>query len=163
MQLFLLFVQVKLYPTLYAAFPKGHPFLQNFPYAHDTGNAMNQNVKVAGIAVLKRCQAEQFLHHLLRISTTLQVNGQLQSVPVCLVPDIGNLSHFALLDDLYNFVLNGFNGGAVWNFCYFNTAVCLIIIPFCPDFDAAASRFVNLFQFFFLIQQEATAWEIRPF
>ena len=54
-------------PALDAVRPPGNPLLQDLPHAHHPGHSGDEDVKVAGEAVLQRGQPEQLLHQLVRV------------------------------------------------------------------------------------------------
>ena len=76
-ELFLFLVQVKVDPTLDAKLAEGNPLLQQLPHAHHPRHAADQDVEIAGKAVLQRGEAVELLHHRVRIGAALEVDGQL--------------------------------------------------------------------------------------
>jgi len=116
---------------------------------------MNQNVEVAGIAILQWCHAEQFLHDFFRVCSSLQVDGNLQTGKVGFIPHIGDFPQFSLFNAVYDF-----NRGAVRNFCDFNTAAGFIIVPLCPYLDAAPSGFADFPELVCIFQQESAARKV---
>ena len=57
--------------------------------------------------------AEELLHELVRVGAPLQVNGQLQTRQVGLIPHVGHLPDLAQLDELGHLVQDGLGGGGV--------------------------------------------------
>jgi len=163
MQLFLFLFQIKHQSAAHAFQTKGRPFFQNFTHAHYLRRTAYQNIKIAGIIILERCHAEQFLHNFFRVRASFQIYGDLQAVNISFIPDIGNLTQLSLLDAVYDLILDCLDRGAVRNLRDFQAVVRLVIRPLGTNGHAATSGFVNLLQFRFVIIQKSAAGKIRSF
>lgn len=71
MLFFLLFSQVEVDSALDTQLTEGNPFLQQRTDAQHARCAANQDVKIAGKAVLERCEAVELLHQQIRVDTAL--------------------------------------------------------------------------------------------
>ena len=71
MLFFLLFSQVEVDSALDTQLTEGNPFLQQCTDAQHARCAANQDVKIAGKAVLERCEAVELLHQQIRVDTAL--------------------------------------------------------------------------------------------
>ena len=72
-----LLLELEVNPALDAPGPPGGPLLENLAHAHDLGHTGDENVEIAGEAVLQGRQAHQPLHQLVRVHPALEVDGQL--------------------------------------------------------------------------------------
>ena len=160
-QLFLLLAQHEEDPPLHAVGAPRRPFLQNLPDAQHLGAAGDQHVEVAGKGVLQRCQLVELGHQLIRVHAPLQVDGQLQSGEVGLIPHIRDLFRLARLDQLRHLVQNGLYRSGVGDLVNFQQVLVLHIAVLGPHPDAAPARIVNIPNGIGVKDQFAAGGEIR--
>ena len=91
----------------------GGPLLQDLPHPQDLGRPGDEHVEVAGEGVLQGGELVELGHQLVRVRAPLEVDGQLQTRQVRLIPHVGNLFRPARLDELCHLVQNGLHGGGV--------------------------------------------------
>ena len=137
MQPVLLFLDLEEQPPLDAVHAPGGPLLQNLPDAHDPGHTSNENIEVAGEAILQGGHAEELLHELVRVHAPLEVNGQFQAAQVGFIPHIGDFPDLSGLDELRHLVHNDFRGGAVGDLGDLDQVVFLDIAPLGPQTEAS--------------------------
>ena len=114
MELFLLLRYVKVYPppdAFHAARRSIRPESHRTP--HHARRAAEQNVEVAGKAVLQRRHAEELLHELFGVHAALEVDGELETVEVGLVAHVADLPELAGLDELGDLVDDRLDGRGV--------------------------------------------------
>ena len=143
-QLFLLLAQHEEDPPLHAVGTPRCPFLQNLPDTQHLGAAGDEHVEVAGKGVLQGCQLVELGHQLIRVHAPLQVDGQLQSGEVGLIPHIRDLFRLARLDQLRHLVQNGLYRSGVGDLVNFQQILVLHIAVLGPHPDAAPARIVNI-------------------
>ena len=114
-QLILLLLHLMVHPAAHTVHTPGGPLLQNFPHSHHPGHTRNEDVEVAGLGIHERGGAEQLGHELIRVGAPFEVDGQLQTGEISLVPHVGNFLDLARLDQLRHLVHNGLRGGGVGN------------------------------------------------
>ena len=131
-------------PAADALHTPGGPLLQNLPDAHDLGHTGNEDIEVAGEAVLQGGEPEQLLHQLVRFGAPLQVNGQLQAIQVCFVPHIGNFLQLAGLVQLCHLIQNDLRGGGIGNLGDFDDVLLFHIVPLGPELEAATAGGIDL-------------------
>ena len=161
MQAVFLLLYLEENPALDAVRAPGRPLVQNLPHAHHPGHSRDEDVEIAGEAVLQGCQPEQLLHQLLRVNAPLQVDGQLQAAQIRLVPHVGNLFDFPRLDQLRHLVHDDFRGGGVGNFRNFNEIAVLDVAPFCPEPEASTACGIDFPCGGFVKQQLPAGGKIR--
>ena len=144
MQALLLFLNLIIQTPLDAVNPPGSPLVQDFTDAHNPGHTGNQDVEVAGKAVLQGGHTEELLHELIRIHTALEVNGQLEAAQIRLVPHIGDFPDLSGFDQLCHLVHDDFRGSAVGNLGNLNEISLFHITPFGPQTEAAPAGGINL-------------------
>ena len=162
MQPLLLLLDLEIDAALDAVRPPGGPLRQNFPHAHDPGHTGDEDIEVAGEAVLQGGHTEKLLHQLLRVHAPLQVDGQLQAPQVRLVPHIGDLPDLSGLDELRHLVHNDLGSGGIGNFRDFDQVPFLDIAPLGPEAEAAPAGGIDLPGGRLVKQQLAAGGEIRP-
>ena len=91
----LFLVKVKVNSALYAVFSERRPLGKYLINAHYLGISADENVKVAGIGVLQRCHSVELFHESVGVSVLFDVYGDLQTVQVGFVTNIGYLSYLA--------------------------------------------------------------------
>jgi len=160
-QLLLLLVQHEVHPPLHAVGAPRRPLLQHLAHAHDTGHPGDEDVEVAAHRVLQRRQAEQLGHQLFRLNAPLQVDGQLQTAQVRLVPHIGDLLDLPGLHQLRHLVQNGLDGGGIGDLIDLDHVLALVIAPPRPHLHAAPARAVDGPQVVAAAHDLATGREIR--
>ena len=161
MELLLLLPQGELGRPPDAVRPPGGPPVQNLPHPHDLGHAVHQNVEVTGEGVLEGGGAEELLHELVRVGAPLQVNGQLQTRQVGLIPHVGHLPDLAQLDELGHLVQDGLGGGGVGNLINFNEVFTLHIPPFGPDLKGAPAGAVDVLHLLPVVEQLSPGGKVR--
>ena len=60
-----------------ALFAPSNPFLDDLPDTERFGRTADKHVEVAGKAILKRRQAVQFFHELIRVGAAFQIDSDL--------------------------------------------------------------------------------------
>ena len=160
-QLFLLLAQHEEDPPLHAVGAPRCPFLQNLPDTQHLGATGDQHVEVAGKGVLQRCQLVELGHQLIRVHAPLQIDGQLQSGEVGLIPHIRDLFRLARLDQLRHLVQNGLYRSGVGDLVNFQQVLVLHIAVLGPHPDAAPARIVNIPNGIGVKDQLAAGGEIR--
>ena len=146
MQLVLLSPELEMNPPPHTLEPEGGPFLENLPDPHHPGRQSDQNVEVAGEAVLQRSEPEELLHQRVGIGAALAVDGQLQAAQVGLVAHVGNFPHASALDQLDDLVNDRLDGGGRRNLGDLNAVGVLVIAVAAAHPDRSASRFIDLAQ-----------------
>ena len=144
MQLVLLLAEDKVDPALHALRAPRGPFLQNLPDTQHLGAAADEHVEIAGKGVLQWREPVELSHELIRVRAPLEVDGQLQSGEVRLVPHIGDLLGLARLDELRHLVQNRLYRGGIGNLINFNKVFILDIAVLGPHPDAAPAGIVNI-------------------
>ena len=159
---FLLFLLEVVKDTPADALPaKGGPFLQKAVHPQHPWGAADEDVKVAGKAVLQGGHAEQLLHQLIRVHPPLQVDGELEAGKVGLVPDVGNFPHLPRLHQLHRFVHDGFHRGGGGDFGDVHTVASLIVGVAASHPHRATAGGVNLLQLRRIVEDKAAAGEVR--
>ena len=161
MEFFLLLRYVKVYPPPHAFQPPGDPFVQNFADTAYARRAAEQNVEVAGEAVLQRRHAEELLHELFGIDVALNVNGELETVEVGLVAHIADLAELAGLDELGDLIDDRLYGRAVRDLVDLNDALLGVKAPAGTDLHAAAAGLIERFHLAGIADDLAAGREIR--
>ena len=143
MQLVLPLFQDEVHPPPDGLCPPGGPLLQNLPDTQDLRHTGNQHIEVAGEGVLQGRLFVELRHQLVRVRAPLQVDGQLQTAEVRLVPHIGDLLGLARLDELGHLVQNRLYGGGVGDFVNLDEVLRLHIAVLGPDLHAAPACLVD--------------------
>ena len=131
-------------PPLDAIHPPGGPLLQNFTHAHHPGHPRDEDIEIAGKAVLQRRHAEQLLHQLLRVHSSLQIDGQLQAAQVGLIPHVGDLLDLSGFDQLCHPVHDDFRRGGIRDLSDLDQVPVLLIVPLCAQLEAAPAGGIHL-------------------
>ena len=160
-QLVFLLAQHEEDPPLHAVGPPGSPLLQNLPDAQYLGASGDEHIEVAGEGVLQGGQPVELGHQLVRVHAPLQVDGQLQTGQVRLVPHVGDLFGLALLDEFRHLIQNGLHGGGVGNLVNFQQVLVLDVAVLGPHPDAAPAGVVDVLNGFGVEDQLAAGGEIR--
>ena len=161
MELFLLLRYVKVYPPPDAFEPPGDPFVQNLADAAHARRAAEQNVEVAGKAVLQRRHAEELLHELFGLHVALDIDGELETVEVGLVAHVADLPELAGLDELGDLVDDRLDGRAVRDLVDLNDALLGIEAPAGADLHTAAAGLIERFHLAGIAHDLAAGREIR--
>ena len=161
MEPFLFALELKKRPAANSLSPPCDPLLQQFPHAHDAGHTGNQNIEVAGKAVLQRRQAEKLQHELFGIDAALDVNGQLETGKVGLVTHIVDLLDLAGVDQLGYLVDDGLGGDGIRNLIDFNQIAVLHILPAGADLERATPRLIDGAHLGGIIDDLAPCGEVR--
>ncbi len=161
MQLVPALAEDKVHPPPDGLRPPGGPFLQNLPDAQHLGHPGNQDVEVAGEGILQGRLPVELGHQLIRVHAPLEVNGQLQSGEVRLVPHVGNLLGLAGFDQLRHLVQNGLYRSGVGDLVDLNEVFLFDIAVFGPDLHAAPAGVVDLPQDCGVADQLAAGGKIR--
>ena len=112
-QLFLLLSQVKGQLPAYAPGAEADPLLENIRHAQLLWHRINEHIEIALEAVLQGGQLEQAGHQLFRIRPPPQIQCQLESGQVDLIPHIRDLLDLPGLDKVGDLVHDLLNGGGV--------------------------------------------------
>ncbi|MPN05813.1 hypothetical protein SDC9_153066 [bioreactor metagenome] len=140
---------------------KRAPLGQNFAHAHHAGLPGNQHIKVARKAVLQRRHAKQARHQFVRVLPALEVHRQLQAAKVRLIAYITDFAYLAGLDQLGNFVHDGFHCGRWRDFADLNDIALFKILVLGTHPNTAAPGFANGTHFVFVVQNFAATHKIR--
>ena len=160
-QTLLLALQIVVGAAAHAFHPEGHPLVQNLPYAQHAGLAADEQVKVAGKAVLQLSGAEQFLHQLVRVLTTFQVNGQLQTVQIGLIAHVADFLDLAGLDQLGNLVHHRLHRSGGRDTGDLQHVAVLFITVLGAHPHAAAAGLVDLAQLGLVVKNLTAAHKVR--
>ena len=161
MQLFLFLVEDVVHPALDAVGAPGRPFGEELPHPHDPGHAGNEDVEVAADGVLQGRQAEQLGHQLIRLHAALQVDGQLQTAQVRLVPHIADLLDLTGLHQLRHLVQNGLDGGGIGDLVDLDDIFLLVVPPAGADLQAAPARGIDAPQVVAVADDLAAGGKVR--
>ena len=161
MQLVLLLLHDEVHPPPHGLRAPGSPLLQQLPHAQHFGGAGDQDIEVAGEGILQRGELEELGHELVRVRAPFEVNGQLQSGEVRLIPHVGDLLGASGLDELRHLVQNGLHRGRVGDLIDLNEVLAFQIAVFGPHPDAAPARLIDLTQGCRIRQQLSPGGEVR--
>ena len=139
------------------------PLVQNLPHPHDLGHAADEDVEVAGHAVLEGGQLGQLGHDFLWVCPAFQVDGQFQTGQVGFISHIGDLFQLARLDQFRDLVHDGFHGGGIGNLKDFDQVFFLYIAPLAPHLQAPPPGLVHRLQRLPVVEQLTAGGEIGPF
>ena len=160
MELVLLLPQSEVHPPPDAPGTPGAPLFQQLPDAKDLGGPGDQDVEVAGDGVLEGRRSIEPGHELVRVHAPLEVDGQLQTVQVGLVPHIVDLFQLAGLNQLRHLVQNGLHGGGVGDFVNLHQILALDVAVLAPDFDGAPAGAVDLLKGGLIVNHLAAGGEV---
>ena len=161
MELFLLLRYVKVYPSPDAFQPPGDPLVQNLADAAHARRAAEENVEVAGKAVLQRRHAEELLHELFGVNVALDIDGELETVEVGLVAHVADLAQLPRLDELGHLVNNRLDSRAVRDLVNFNDALLGIKAPAGAHLHAAAAGLIERFHLAGIAHDLAAGRKVR--
>ena len=161
MELLPLLVEDIVHPALDAVGAPRRPLREDLPDPHDLGHTGNEDVEVAAHRVLQGGQAEQLGHQLVRIHAALQVDGQLQTAQVRLVPHIGDLLDLAGLHQLRHLVQYRLNGGGVGDLVDLDDVFLFVVPPAGADLQAAPPRGVDAPQLVAVADDLPAGGEVR--
>ena len=161
MELLPLLPQLIIQPASDTLGPPRGPFLQDLSHAHDLGVAADQDVEVAGKAVLEGGHLHELGHELIRVRAPLQINGQLQAREVCLVPHIADFPDPARLDELGHLVDDDLCGGGIGDLINLDQVPLLHVAPPAPDLDAAPAGLIDGGDLIVIVDQLSAGGKVR--
>ncbi len=136
-------------------------FFEYLPYPEGHRHAADQDVEVAGEAVLQRGQLEEPLHQLIGVGAALEVDGDLHTAQTRLVADIGYIAYLAVLDEVDDLLDDDLGGGGRRYMGDVDAVLLFVVGVYRADSDRAPARAVDLADSLFVIDDLRAAGEIR--